>query len=204
MPLLVLATANRKKGIELARLLAPARVELRTLADFPNAVAVDETGDTFAANAALKATTQARHIGRWMVADDSGLMVDALNGAPGVISARWSGPEATDEANNGRLLIELRDLPPEQRTARFVCHICLSDPSGTIRGESEASCRGRILPALRGSGGFGYDPLFEVMEYHRSFGELSALVKSCLSHRARAAARLLPTLIELVDAGEMQ
>lgn len=201
--LLVLATGNRKKGIELARLFAPARVELRTLADFPDAADVDETGATFAENAALKAATQATQLGRWVLADDSGLMVDWLRGAPGVLSARYSGPEATDEANNRKLLAELEGVADEQRSARFVCHLCLCDPTGTIRAESEASCRGRILYAPRGSGGFGYDPLFEILEYHRSFGELSPLVKSHLSHRARACVRLLPKLIELVDRGEL-
>ncbi len=195
--LLVLGTSNRKKGQELVRLLAPAGLELRTLGDFPEAIEVVEDGDTFAANAELKATQQARHLGHWVLADDSGLMVDALNGAPGVISARYSGPGATDESNNRKLLEELRDVPREERGAQFVCHICLSDPSGTVQGTSSASCRGRILTAANGQGGFGYDPLFEIMEYHRSFGALSALVKSYLSHRSRAAARIVPRLIEL-------
>ena len=200
--LLVLGTGNRKKGQELARLLARVGVELRTLADYPQAMDVVEDGDTFAANAALKATQQARHLGQWVLADDSGLMVDALDGAPGVLSARYSGPGATDAGNNEKLLEALRDVPREKRTAQFVCHICVADPSGAIRGESAASCRGRILFAPSGSGGFGYDPLFEIVEYHRSFGELSPLVKSHLSHRARAAARIVPRLVELFDGGE--
>ncbi len=203
-PLLVVGTANRKKGIELARLLAPAAVETRTLADFPNAVHIVEDGDTFAANAALKAVGQARHLGRWVVADDSGLAVDWLHGAPGVFSARYAGPGATDEDNNRRLLDELAPAPPEQRSARFVCHVALADPAGTVRAESEASCRGRIILAPRGAHGFGYDPLFEIVEYHRTFGELSDLVKSFLSHRARAVRRLLPPLIALVDSGEFK
>ena len=139
--LLVLGTGNRKKGQELARLLAdpltthsqcqgPTGLELRTLADFPDAIEVVEDGDTFAANAELKAVQQARHLGLWVLADDSGLAVDALNGAPGVISARYSGPGATDDSNNLKLLDALRDVPPERRGARFVCHICLADPSG--------------------------------------------------------------------------
>ncbi|MGA2033771.1 MAG: non-canonical purine NTP pyrophosphatase [Thermoguttaceae bacterium] len=200
--MLVIGTANRKKGLELAQLFAPARLELRTLADFPEPLEVVEDGDTFAANAALKAVAQARHLGQWVAADDSGLAVDVLHGAPGVFSARYAGPEATDALNNARLLDELRDVPLEQRMARFVCHIVLADPSGAIRGESEASCRGRMLFAPQGTHGFGYDPLFEVVEYHRSFGLLSPLVKSHLSHRARAAARLLPRIIELVDSGQ--
>jgi XTP/dITP diphosphohydrolase len=129
-------------------------------------------------------------------------MVDALDGAPGVFSARYSGPEATDTGNNQKLLEALRDVPRERRGAQFVCHICLADPSGAVRGESAASCRGRILFAPSGSGGFGYDPLFEIVEYHRSFGALSPLVKSHLSHRARAAARIVPRLVELFDGKE--
>jgi XTP/dITP diphosphohydrolase len=201
-PLLVLGTANRKKGEELAHLLAPAGLELRTLADFPAAISVVEDGDTFATNAALKAAQQAQHLGRWILADDSGLAVDALGGGPGVYSARYAGPDASDQANNDKLLVELAAVPAPERTARFVCHICLSDPAGTIRAQSEASCRGRILFAPRGTSGFGYDPLFEIAEYHRSFGELSPRVKSQLSHRARAAVRLIPRLIELAAAGE--
>lgn len=202
--MLILGTANRKKGQELAHLFAPAGVELRTLADLPNVIDVVEDGATFAANAALKASQQARHLGQWVLADDSGLMVDALGGAPGVFSARYYGPAATDATNNEKLLDELRDVPLEKRAAQFVCHICLADASGAIRAESEASCRGRILFAPRGTHGFGYDPLFEIVEYHRPFGELSHLVKSYLSHRARAAARLIPRLIELIDSGELK
>ena len=186
----------------MARLLARVGLELRTLADYPQAIEVAEDGETFAANAALKATQQARHLGQWVLADDSGLMVDALDGAPGVLSARYSGPGATDAGNNQKLLEALRDVPLEKRAAQFVCHICLADPEGAIRGESSASCRGRILFAASGASGFGYDPLFEIVEYHRTFGVLSPLVKSHLSHRARAAVRLIPRLIELSDGGQ--
>jgi XTP/dITP diphosphohydrolase len=199
---LVLGTANRKKGLELARLFTPVGMALRTLADFPDAISVTEDGDTFAANAALKAREQARHLGRWVLAEDSGLMVDALGGAPGVHSARYSGPQATDESNNRLLLEQLGDAPIERRTARFVCHMTLSDPSGVIRAESEACCRGRILFEPRGTHGFGYDPLFEIVEYHHPLAELGPRVKAWLSHRARAAAEMIPRLIELVDAGE--
>ena len=202
-PLLVLGTANVKKGRELAELFAPVGLEMRTLADFPDAIEVVEDGETFAANAQRKASQQAQHLGRWVLADDSGLLVDAIDGSPGVFSARYSGPEATDASNNQKLLDALGQLPPEQRTAQFHCHIALSDPSGAIRGESAASCHGRILFAASGGGGFGYDPLFEIVEYHRSFGELSPRVKSCLSHRARAAVRMIPRLMELVDSHEL-
>jgi XTP/dITP diphosphohydrolase len=201
-PHLVLGTANRKKGLELAELFAPWGLEVQTLADCPQAISVVEDGSTFAANAALKATQQARHLNRWVLGEDSGLRVEALGGAPGVYSARYSGANATDETNNRLLLSDLGQTPLERRTAEYVCHMTLSDPTGTIRAESEAYCRGRILFAPRGIHGFGYDPLFEIAEYHRTFGELGAAVKACLSHRARAARQLLPSLIALLENGQ--
>ena len=200
---LVLGTANRKKGLELAELVAPLGLEVRTLADFPEAIQVEETGETFAANAALKAVEQARHLKRWVLADDSGLAVDALGGAPGVYSARYAGPEASDEDNNRRLLAELAGLPPERRTAHYVCHATLADPSGAIRAEAEDYCHGRIVSDYRGAGGFGYDPLFEIVEYHRTFGELSPEVKAVLSHRGRAMRDLLPVIQRLLASGEL-
>ncbi len=201
-PLLVLGTANRKKGQELAALFAPVGLDLRTLADLPGAVRIEETGKTFAENAVLKAAGQARHLARWVLGEDSGLVVDALGGQPGVFSARYSGPDATDRSNNRLLLERLGKTPPEKRTARYVCHLALSDPSGTIRAESEACCSGRIAQQPAGSHGFGYDPLFEVVEYHRTFGVLGPVVKGCLSHRARAARQLIPELMRLVDSGQ--
>jgi XTP/dITP diphosphohydrolase len=191
-PLLVLGTANRKKGLELAELVAPLGVDVRTLAEFPHALAVDETGDTFAANAELKASQQARHLGQWVLADDSGLAVDALGGAPGVYSARFAGPQATDELNNRLLLEQLSGVPLARRTAHYVCHIALADPEGQVRARAEEVCRGRILETEHGSAGFGYDPMFEIIEYHRTFGQLGLAVKACLSHRARAIRQILP------------
>jgi XTP/dITP diphosphohydrolase len=201
--MLILGTANRKKGLELADLLRPVGVELQTLADFADGFQVAEDGDTFAANARLKAAGYARHLARWVLADDSGLLVDALDDEPGVLSARYSGPNATDDSNNRLLLERLGDRPLEQRTARFVCHIAVADPAGAIQAESEAACRGRILFAPRGQSGFGYDPLFEIVEYHRSFAEFGLLVKSHLSHRARAARRIIPHLLQLADSGKI-
>jgi XTP/dITP diphosphohydrolase len=199
---LVLGTNNRKKGIELAELLTPWGFELVTLADIPGAIDVEETGDTFAANARLKACQQAKHLGRWVLGEDSGLAVDALKGAPGVYSARFSGEGATDESNNRLLLEKLGNTPLEKRTAHYVCHATLADPAGTVRAESEDACHGRIIFEPRGHGGFGYDPLFEVVEYHRTFGELGPAVKAALSHRARAIRQLIPTMLRLADAGE--
>jgi XTP/dITP diphosphohydrolase len=194
-PLLVLGTANRKKGIELADLVAPLGIDVRTLADFPNALAVEETGDTFAANAELKAVQQAKHLKHWVLADDSGLAVDALGGAPGVYSARFAGPQATDEDNNRLLLERLSGVPLPRRTAHYVCHVTLADPLGEIRARAEEYCHGRILETEQGSAGFGYDPYFEIIEYHRTFGQLGLAVKACLSHRARAMRQILPDIV---------
>ena len=201
-PILVLGTANRKKGLELAELFSMLDVDLKTLADFPAPIAVEENGATFAENATLKAGQQAKHLGHWVLADDSGLAVDALGGLPGVTSARFAGPAANDAANNRLLLEKLASTPLEARTARFVCHMTLADAAGAIRAESEGDCRGRILVDARGGLGFGYDPLFEVVEYHRTFAELGIAVKSCLSHRARAARLLIQSLVRLLDSGD--
>jgi XTP/dITP diphosphohydrolase len=194
LKLLVVGTNNRKKGGEMAELLASLALPVRTLADFPQSIAVDETGDSFAANAALKASQQARHLGQWVLADDSGLAVDALSGQPGIYSARFAGPTATDEDNNRHLLAQLAKVPWQQRGAHYVCHVALADPEGQIRATAEDYCHGRIRFEPDGSGGFGYDPLFEVPEYHRTFGTLAPAVKACLSHRARAIRKLLPAI----------
>lgn len=129
------------------------------------------------------------------------MVVDALGGEPGVLSARFSGPRATDESNNVLLINRLGKTPLERRAAHYVCHAVLADPSGAIRAESEAECRGRVRFTPTGSGGFGYDPLFEIVEYHRTFGELGPVVKAVLSHRARAIRAIIPELLKMVDAG---
>jgi XTP/dITP diphosphohydrolase len=195
--LLVLGSRNRKKLGELVGLLEPHGIELKTLADFPQAIEVEESGSTFAENARLKAVEQARHLGHWVLGEDSGLSVDWLGGAPGVRSARFSDPGATDERNNALLLEKLAGVPLEKRTAHYTCYAVLADPTGAIRAESEGICRGRILMERLGSGGFGYDPMFEIVEYHQTFGELSPAVKAVLSHRSRAIRQLLPQLLKL-------
>ena len=200
--ILVLGSRNRKKLGELAELLEPDGFVLKTLADFPEAIEVEETGETFAANAQLKATVQAKHLRQWVLGEDSGLSVDALGGAPGVYSARFSDPGATDERNNALLLEKLRSVPLDKRTAHYTCYAALSDPDGNVRVESEGICRGRILTTPAGSGGFGYDPLFEIVECHRTFGELSPAVKSVLSHRSRAIRQLVPQVLWLIANGE--
>ncbi len=201
-PLLVLATRNRKKAVEMLHLVAPpwdprarlAGLELKTLADFADVPDVVEDAATFAGNARKKAVATARAVNAWVVADDSGLTVDALHGAPGVLSARYAGTHGDDTANNRMLLEALKDVPDERRGAAFVCALALVDPAGAVRFETEAACRGRIIHEARGANGFGYDPLFLIPEYHQTFGELSATVKHQLSHRSRAFARLRPVL----------
>ncbi|WP_145291090.1 RdgB/HAM1 family non-canonical purine NTP pyrophosphatase [Pirellulimonas nuda] len=197
-PLLVIGTHNAKKGVELVELLAPHGVAVQTLAAFPEAVEVDETGATFAENARLKATEQAKALRCWVLADDSGLEVDALDGAPGVYSARFAGPACDDQANNRLLLEKLRATPAQRRGAQFVCSVALADPAGTVRAEASGLCRGRVLEALHGENGFGYDPLFLVREYHLTFGQLGREVKRTLSHRARALRAILPSVLSLV------
>jgi XTP/dITP diphosphohydrolase len=199
---LVLGSRNRKKLGELAGLLEPHGLVLKTLADFPHAEAVEESGDTFAANAKLKATVQAKHLKQWVLGEDSGLSVAALGGAPGVYSARFAGPDATDEKNNRLLLEKLAAVPLEKRAAHYTCYAVLSDPDGNVRIESDGICRGRILTEPAGSGGFGYDPLFEVIECHRTFGELAPAVKAVLSHRSRAIRQLVPQIVALIERGE--
>lgn len=195
---LVLATRNPGKRRELERLLRPLGIRVRSVDEFPDAPIVEETGQTFAENARLKAAQIARATGRWALGEDSGIMVDALGGRPGVRSARYSGPNATDAANNARLIEELRDVPPERRGAQYACHIAVADPQGRIVLEVEGRCRGRIVDTPRGAHGFGYDPHFLIPEYHRTFGELSPLVKNQISHRGRALQRLLPRLRRLL------
>jgi XTP/dITP diphosphohydrolase len=197
---LVIGTRNRKKGAELQELLVPLDLVVATLDDFPNAIDVVEDGDSFAANAVLKATQQARHLGKWVLADDSGLELDALDGAPGIYSARFAGENSNDDQNNALLLERLSGTPLEKRTAHYVCHVAVADPQGMIRAESHDVCHGRIRFEPAGSNGFGYDPLFEVVEYHRTFGELGPAVKRAISHRSRALRAILPKLQSLMAA----
>jgi XTP/dITP diphosphohydrolase len=198
---LVLGTRNRKKLGELVHLLAPLGIELRSLADYPQAIDVVESGETFAANAALKAVEQAVHLNEWVLGEDSGLSVDALGGAPGVYSARFSAPDPTDEKNNDLLLAKLQGVPLEKRMAHYTCHATLSDPHGKIHADVEAYCPGRIRFERVGSGGFGYDPLFEVVEYERTFGELPTEVKARISHRAQAMEQLVIQIKQLLERG---
>jgi XTP/dITP diphosphohydrolase len=200
-PILVLGTRNRHKVIELTELLTPNLLQLQTLSDYPTSIDVIEDGDTFVANATKKAVQQAQHLDRWVLGEDSGLVVDALQGAPGVYSARYAGVPSNDEANNDKLLAELAGVSLSQRTAHYVCCSVLANPQGEVLATAEGRCHGRIIEERRGSHGFGYDPLFEIIELHQTFGELGPAVKAMLSHRGRALRQLLPQIERLIQAG---
>ncbi len=194
---LYLGTNNRKKIIELVNLLEPRGFEIKVPADFLDMFDVDETGTTFLENARLKAIFQARHRGLWAIGEDSGLCVPALGGRPGIYSARFSGPGANDQSNNELLLKEMASLPSDKRQAYYVSTIVLADPEGQIHIETQGECWGRILLEQRGVGGFGYDPLFEIAEYHQTFAEMGLGVKRAISHRARALRAFLNRLDEM-------
>lgn len=198
-PLLILGTRNRKKAEELEALLGGLPLVLKTLADYPAAPEVEEDGTTFADNARKKARELAVALGTWVLGEDSGLVVDALNGRPGVYSARYAGPDATDEANNRKLLDGLQNIPFAKRTAHYVCSVAVADSTGKIRVETEGRVNGIITNEPHGAHGFGYDPLFWIREYHRTFGQLGPRVKRHLSHRARALERLRPQLTTLLS-----
>ncbi|WP_027716976.1 XTP/dITP diphosphatase [Desulfovirgula thermocuniculi] len=195
---LVLATRNRGKIKELSALLAPLGYEVVSLEDFPGVPEVPEDGATFAENAVKKAVAVARHTGHLALADDSGLEVDYLGGAPGVLSARFAGEHGNDRANNEKLLALLAGVPPEKRTARFRCVVAVATPAGEVW-TAEGSCEGVIADTPRGEGGFGYDPLFYVPELGKTFAELDPEVKNRLSHRARALAGAREILARFKD-----
>lgn len=184
MSTFLIATHNQKKKNELLRILAPLGIDVKTDEELGLTLTeVDETGETFYENALLKAKSGAKESGLPCVADDSGLMVDYLAGAPGVYSARFAGEHGNDSKNNAKLLKLLTDVPEEERTARFVSVVCCVFPNGDIisaRGE----CEGKISYCEKGEGGFGYDPVF--MVDGKSFAELSAGEKDKLSHRGKA------------------
>jgi XTP/dITP diphosphohydrolase len=182
---LVFATGNRGKLREVAEILAPAGVTVLGIADVAPAWHVVEDGATFAANARLKAESAARLTGLPALGDDSGLEVDALGGRPGVRSARYAGEHASDAENTALLLRELVDIPDEQRGARFRCALVVAWPDGRWT-EADGCCEGRIARAPRGTGGFGYDPVFVDPASGRTFAELPVEAKNSFSHRRRA------------------
>jgi len=197
--LLVVGSRNLKKRQEIVEILGDLGLEIRDLSGWPDVPEVIEDGATFEENARKKASELARHLHQWVLGEDSGLVVPALNGRPGVYSARYAGKQGDDAANNARLLAELAPLPDDRRAAYYVCAAALASPHGEIKTIAEGRCHGTIIKEARGQGGFGYDPLFLIPEYQRTFGELSARVKHALSHRARALAKLRGTLRQLLS-----
>jgi len=192
---LLIATGNAGKVREFAALFSDRELKLYSMNDFPALLPAVEDGSTFTGNALKKAAVASRQTGLPTIADDSGLCVDALDGEPGVLSARYAGEGADDEANNLKLLNELAAVPMGKRQAAFRCAIAFCTPEGcemTFEGE----LRGLILEKPAGSGGFGYDPLFMVPEYGKTLAELPLVIKNRISHRGRAAAALKIYLVK--------
>ncbi|WFA21213.1 XTP/dITP diphosphatase [Paenibacillus mucilaginosus] len=199
----VIATRNAGKVREFAALFGQQGIAVKSLLDYPSIPDIPEDGETFAANALIKARAVAQHLGVSALADDSGLCVDRLGGAPGVYSARYAGEPSDDAANNRKLLEELRRLGPAGEPARgpallsparFVCAMALVDAEGRTAAEVEGTCEGAIIGEPRGAGGFGYDPLFYVPELGRTLSELAMEEKNKLSHRGQALRRLMDVL----------
>jgi XTP/dITP diphosphohydrolase len=198
-PRLVLATGNQGKLAELNRILAAGRVNvtLVSLAEYPDAPEVRETGATFAENALLKARAMAAFTGLPTVGEDSGLCVDALNGMPGVLSARWSGKHGDEAANNELLLAQLADVPDARRGAHFACAAALVLPGGREH-VSEGTVYGQLIREERGSNGFGYDPIFVPDSSELTTAQMSSEAKDKISHRGRALRGLAPVIAALV------
>ena len=201
MPAVLLATRNSKKLAELRRHLRGLRVPFRTLAESPAIPVVREDQPTFEANAIKKAVLPSRRVEDLVVAEDSGLTVDALDGAPGVRTARFAKSPAAlrDAANNAKLLRLLRGVPDRQRQAAFICVVAIAS-RGRLVGITRGVCRGRIAHEQRGSTGFGYDPVFIPLRFRRTFAQLGPRVKDRLSHRSRAMRQARPLIVRALRA----
>jgi XTP/dITP diphosphohydrolase len=195
-PVLVLATRNAHKIEEIRAMLGDLPVDLVGAGEFPGAPEPEETGATFAENARIKAVALARATGHYALADDSGIVIDALGGRPGVYSARWAGPGSGAKEWIAKTLTELSGVPPEGRTARYVCVVTLCAPDGSVVGEAEGTFEGTIADAPRGSSGFGYDPIFLVAgdPEGRTAAEFSPEEKNALSHRGKAVRAVAPAV----------
>jgi XTP/dITP diphosphohydrolase len=186
---IVVATKNKGKAKEFENLFSTHGYQVKTLLDFPEIAEVEETGATFEENAVLKAESVSKQLNRPVISDDSGLIVDALDGKPGIYSARYAGADKSDEANMDKVLYELSNIPDEKRTARFYCALAVALPGQstyTVFGR----CEGEILKDRRGTNGFGYDPIFYVYEKKHAMAELSSEEKNSISHRAKALEKL--------------
>jgi XTP/dITP diphosphohydrolase len=199
---LVLATRNQGKITEFRRILeelAPGQIELIGVDQFPQLVDVDETGATFEENSLLKARYTCQATGLPAIADDSGLCVDALNGDPGIFSARWAGVHGNDQANLEKVLAQLKDVPDEKRTAYFICVASLVLPDGREQ-VAEGRFEGRILHAPVGTNGFGYDPIFQPLGLSISSAQMSAQEKDVVSHRGKSLRSIAPHVIQMLGS----
>lgn len=196
MKTVIVATKNKGKAKEFERLFSTYGIEVKTLVDVPKIPDIEETGKTFEENAVIKAEAIAKITNSYVVADDSGLVIDALDGRPGVFSARYAGEEKSDEANIDKVLSELVGVSAEDRTARFYCALAIAGPDFetlTVNG----TCEGLILNERRGAGGFGYDPIFFVPSEGKAMAEMSPERKNELSHRALAMRNIEPYIEKL-------
>jgi XTP/dITP diphosphohydrolase len=197
----IIATKNPGKAREFEHIFASRGIEVRTLLDFPEIPDVDETGSTFEENAILKAEAVSQALGKMVIGDDSGLMVDELEGRPGIYSARYAGEQKNDQNNTDKVMSELIGLPEEKRSARFYCALAVAVPGQetiTVSG----TCEGRILEEQRGTNGFGYDPVFYVPEKGLAMAELSSDEKNKISHRANALKKLDVVLDSILERAE--
>ncbi len=194
---LVIASTNSHKIREFRSMLKGlAHIDLLSLSDFPHYTPPEETGKSFEENAILKAKHAAKTLNRWVLADDSGLVVPALNGAPGIYSARYAGNEATDLENRRKLLGEMTHLIDEERNCFYECCIAMASPEG-VKKTATGTCEGFLLSHDKGRDGFGYDSLFIKHGYHKSFAELGDSIKNRISHRRKALDKLM-NLLELI------
>src|SRR5687768_3265508 len=196
---IVIATQNPGKIVEVVSILEGLPFKLLSLANFTNVMAVEESGDTFAANATLKAQGYAKQTGHCSIADDSGLEVDALGGAPGIISARFAGEDVNDADRVSFLLSRIQVMPEAERTARFRCTIAVADSKGELMHLANGVCEGTIAFQPRGDHGFGYDSVFIPAGHEWTFAEMELEVKNQLSHRALALSQLRRYLVELIE-----
>lgn len=197
MEKLVVATKNKGKIIEIKKVLSNMPFDVVTMNDIGINIDVDEDGTTFEENSLKKAIEICKVSGTVVMADDSGLEVDFLDGAPGIFSARFGGPEATDEDKNNKILNMLKDVPFEKRTARFVCAIAVAFPDGRSFVVRD-TCEGYIDFECKGTNGFGYDPLFYVQEYEKTMAELEMDIKNKISHRAKALAKMADKIADYI------
>ncbi len=195
---LVIATHNRKKAGEMVQILSVSfpELEIKTLADYDGAPEPEETGTTYADNATIKSASAAKFTGEWSLADDAGLEIDALDGAPGLHSKRFEGEDTPFPEKMARILELLRDVPEQKRTARFRCCIALTQPSALSTQLFEATCEGRIAQQPSGKGGFGYDPIFFLPQLGCTMADLTPEQKHAISHRGKVLGMLTRHLKE--------